>query len=136
MNATEVLMMSAGLMGGLAMFLFGMSLMSDSLKNVTGSGLRNLIDRLTKKKLSGYLLGTGITAVVESSSTTTVMVVGFVNAGIMTLFQAVNVILGAHLGTTATAWLLSLNSIDGESLIMTLIKPANFTPFLAVVAVF
>ncbi len=136
MNATEVLMMSAGLMGGLAMFLFGMSLMSDSLKNVTGSGLRNLIDRLTKKKLSGYMLGTGITAVVQSSSTTTVMVVGFVNAGIMTLFQAVNVILGANLGTTATAWLLSLNSIDGESLIMTLIKPANFTPFLAVVAVF
>ncbi|MBO6108412.1 MAG: Na/Pi cotransporter family protein [Eubacterium sp.] len=136
MSFADVFLMLAGLMGGLAMFLFGMNLMSESLTNITGNGLRNLIERVTRKKITGYLFGTGITAIVQSSSTTTVMVVGFVNAGVMTLLQAVNVILGANLGTTATAWLLSLNSIEGESFVMLLIKPANLAPFLAVGAVF
>ena len=136
MSALDIFLMLTALLGGLALFLFGMSFMSDSLTNITGNGLRNMIEKVTKKKVSGYLFGTGITAVVQSSSTTTVMVVGFVNAGIMTLFQAVNVILGANLGTTATAWLLSLNSFDGDSLLMAILKPANFAPFLAVAAVF
>ena len=136
MSATEVFLMVAALLGGLALFLFGMSLMSDSLTQITGSGLRNVIERVTKKRVPGYLFGTGITAMVQSSSTTTVMVVGFVNAGIMTLFQAVNVILGANLGTTATAWLLSLNAIGEDNLVMTMLKPANLAPFLAVGAVF
>ncbi|MBO4396081.1 MAG: Na/Pi cotransporter family protein [Eubacterium sp.] len=136
MSAVEVFLMIASLMGGLAMFLFGMSLMSESLTQITGNGLRNVIEGVTKKKISGYLFGTGITALVQSSSTTTVMVVGFVNAGIMTLFQAVNVILGANLGTTATAWLLSLNAVGEDSLIMTIIKPANLAPFLMVGSVF
>lgn len=136
MSATEVFLMIAALMGGLGLFLFGMNLMSDSLTQITGNGLRNVIERVTKKKVSGYLFGTGITAVVQSSSTTTVMVVGFVNAGIMTLVQAVNVILGANLGTTATAWLLSMNAIGEDNLVMSMIKPANLAPFLLVGAVF
>ena len=85
MTATEVFLMISALLGGLAMFLFGMSLMSDSLTQITGNGLRNVIERVTKKKVPGYLFGTGITALVQSSSTTTVLIVGFVNAGIMTL---------------------------------------------------
>lgn len=136
MSATEVFLMISALLGGLALFLYGMSLMSDSLTQITGSGLRDVIEKFTRKRVSGYLFGTGITAMVQSSSTTTVMVVGFVNAGIMTLFQAVNVILGANLGTTATAWLLSLNAIGEDSLVMTMLKPANLAPFLAVGAVF
>lgn len=136
MSAMDIFLMLTTLMGGLALFLYGMGLMSDSLTSMTGNGLRNVIEKLTKKKVSGYLFGTGITALVQSSSTTTVMVVGFVNAGVMTLIQAVNVILGANLGTTATAWLLSLNGIEGNNLVLALLKPANIAPFFAVGAVF
>ncbi len=123
------------LLGGLSLFLFGMSLMGSALEKRAGSGLKVLLGRLTTKKISGFLMGLGVTAVIQSSSATTVMVVGFVNSGIMTLQQAINVIMGANVGTTVTAWLLSLTGLQGESLLVQLLKPSSFTPLLAAAGV-
>ncbi len=123
------------MIGGLCLFLFGMSLMGQALERRAGNKLRTLLNRMTGKVLTGFLTGLGITAIIQSSSATTVMVVGFVNSGLMTLHQAINVIMGANVGTTVTAWLLSLGGIDGSSLWVQLLKPSSFTPVLALVGI-
>ena len=123
------------MLGGLALFLFGMSLMGQALERRAGGKLRSLLDKMTGKPIAGFLTGLGVTAVIQSSSATTVMVVGFVNSGLMTLRQAINVIMGANVGTTVTAWLLSLGDIDGTSVLVRLLKPTSFTPILAVIGI-
>ena len=123
------------MIGGLCLFLFGMSLMGQALERRAGNKLRTLLNRMTGKVLTGFLTGLGITAIIQSSSATTVMVVGFVNSGLMTLHQAINVIMGANVGTTVTAWLLSLGGINGSSLWVQLLKPSSFTPVLALVGI-
>ena len=100
------------LIGGLSLFLFGMNLMGAALEKRAGRGLTAILGKLTSGKLAGFLTGLGVTAIIQSSSATTVMVVGFVNSGLMTLKQAINVIMGANVGTTVTAWLLSLTGIE------------------------
>lgn len=119
------------LLGGLAMFLFGMHLMGESLERQAGRRLKSILGQLTNKPLKGVLLGTAVTAVIQSSSATTVMVVGFVNSGIMQLNQAIPVIMGANIGTTITSWILSLTGIRSDSLLMTLLKPSTFSPLIA-----
>ena len=119
---------------GLCLFLFGMNLMGEALERRAGTALRSLLGKLTTNKLAGFLTGLGVTAVIQSSSVTTVMVVGFVNSGLMTLKQAINVILGANVGTTVTAWILSLSGIEGSG-IMQLFKPTTFTPLLALIGI-
>ena len=123
------------LLGGIALFLFGMQLMGDGLKKVAGGKLEVILYRLSNTPLKGVLLGTGVTAIIQSSSATSVMVVGFVNAGLMTLVQAVGVIMGANIGTTVTSWLLSLTGIQGDNFILTLMKPSSFSQILAVIGV-
>ena len=123
------------MIGGLCLFLFGMNLMGQALERRAGNKLRTLLGRMTGKVMTGFLTGLGITAVIQSSSATTVMVVGFVNSGLMTLKQAINVIMGANVGTTVTAWLLSLSGIDGSSVWVQLLKPSSFTPVLALVGI-
>ncbi len=121
------------LISGLSLFLFGMNLMGEALERRAGNGLKSLLGKLTQNKAAGFLTGLGVTAVIQSSSATTVMVVGFVNSGIMTLKQAINVIMGANVGTTVTAWILSLGGISGDSLFLKLLKPTSFTPILALI---
>lgn len=123
------------LFGGLALFLYGMHLMSTSLESMSGGVLERALERSTSSKAKALLLGTAATAIIQSSSATTVMTVGFVNGGIMTLDQAVGIIMGANIGTTATAWILSLTGIQGSSLLVQLFKPTSFTPVLAVIGV-
>ena len=123
------------LIGGLCLFLFGMNLMGEALEKKAGSRLKTILGKITGNKMTGFLLGLGVTAVIQSSSATTVMVVGFVNSGIMTLHQAINVIMGANVGTTVTAWLLSLTGISGDNLFVQLLKPKSFTPVLALVGI-
>lgn len=127
--------MFLNLLGGLALFLYGMEMMGDGLKKASGGKLEMILEKLTSSKLMAVLLGAGVTAVIQSSSATTVMVVGFVNSGIMSLSRAVGVIIGANVGTTVTAWLLSLAEITGESLILQLLKPSSFSPVLAIIGV-
>ena len=121
------------LIGGLCLFLFGMTVMGDSLERRAGGSLKMLLGKLTGNKAAGFLTGMGVTAVIQSSSATTVMVVGFVNSGIMSLTQAINVIMGANVGTTVTAWVLSLGGIDSSNVIVQLFKPTSFTPVLALI---
>ena len=123
------------MIGGLCLFLFGMNVMGESLERAAGSSLRTLLSKLTGNRLMGFLTGLAVTAVIQSSSATTVMVVGFVNSSLLTLSQAIGVIMGANVGTTVTAWILSLGGIEGDSLILQLLKPTNFTPILALVGV-
>ncbi len=123
------------LIGGLSLFLFGMSLMGQALERRAGGQLRSLLEKLTTGKLAGLLTGLGVTAVIQSSSATTVMVVGFVNSGLMTLKQAINIIMGANIGTTVTAWLLSLAGIDSGNVFVKLLKPSSFTPALALLGI-
>ncbi|MDP3447888.1 MAG: Na/Pi cotransporter family protein, partial [Eubacteriales bacterium] len=123
------------LFGGLAIFLYGMHLMSSSLESMSGGMLERALERSTSSKWKALLLGTVATAVVQSSSATTVMAVGFVNGGIMTLNQAVGIIMGANVGTTVTAWILSLTGIQGTSFLLQMLKPSSFTPVLAVIGV-
>ena len=123
------------LLGGLSLFLFGMNLMGQALERRAGTGLRTLLSRLTTGKLAGLLTGLSITAVIQSSSAATVMVVGFVNSNLMTLKQAINVIMGANIGTTITAWLLSLAGIESGNLFVRLLKPSSFTPVLAFIGI-
>ena len=119
---------------GLCLFLFGMNLMGEALERRAGTALRTVLGKLTTNKWAGFLTGLGVTAVIQSSSATTVMVVGFVNSGLMTLKQAINVILGANVGTTVTAWILSLSGIEGSGPLV-LFKPTTFTPILALVGI-
>lgn len=121
------------LIGGLALFLYGMDLMGDSLKKLAGGKLESILAKLTSTRLKGLFLGLAVTAVIQSSSATTVMLVGFVNSGIMQLGQTISIILGADIGTTVTAWLLSTADIQGTATIIKLFKPESFTPILAVV---
>lgn len=123
------------LIGGLSLFLFGMNLMGQALERRAGGQLRALLEKLTTSRLAGLLTGLGVTAVIQSSSATTVMVVGFVNSGLMTLRQAINIIMGANIGTTITAWILSLAGIDGGNLFVRLLKPSSFTPVLAFIGI-
>jgi phosphate:Na+ symporter len=123
------------LIGGLALFLFGMNLMGTGLEKSAGNKLKSLLEHLTSKKLNGFLMGVAATAIIQSSSATTVMVVGFVNSGIMTLKQAIHVIMGANVGTTVTAWILSLAGIQGSNMFIQLLKPASFTPVLALIGI-
>ena len=123
------------MIGGLCLFLFGMTLMGQALERRAGSKLRDLLGKMTGKVMAGFLTGLGITAIIQSSSATTVMVVGFVNSGLMTLRQAINVIMGANVGTTVTAWLLSLGGIDSGSFWIKLLKPTSFTPILALIGI-
>ncbi len=123
------------LIGGLAMFLFGMNTMGDGLVKVSGGKLEKILEKLTQTRIMALLTGAMVTAVIQSSSATTVMVVGFVNSGIMKLGQAVGIIMGANIGTTVTSWLLSLTGIQGDSVFVQLLKPTSFTPILAAIGI-
>lgn len=123
------------MIGGLCLFLFGMNLMGQALERRAGGKLQSLLDKMTGSVPTGFLTGLGITAIIQSSSATTVMVVGFVNSGLMTLRQAINVIMGANVGTTVTAWLLSLAGISGSNIWVNLLKPSSFTPVLALIGI-
>ena len=129
MNIFDVLT----LIGGLCLFLFGMNIMGDALERRAGGSLKKILAKLTKNKLTGFLTGLVVTSVIQSSSATTVMVVGFVNSGVMTLRQSIGVIMGANIGTTVTAWVLSLGGISSDNLFMQLLKPTSFTPVLALI---
>lgn len=123
------------LMGGLALFLFGMKLLGDSLEQRAGTRLKPILESLTNKPIKGVIVGALVTAVIQSSSATTVMLVGFVNSGIMQLSQAISVIMGANIGTTATAWILSLSGIESSNFWVSLFKPTTFSPILAFVGI-
>ena len=123
------------MIGGLCLFLFGMNLMGQALERRAGGKLQSLLDKMTSNVFAGFLTGLGITAIIQSSSATTVMVVGFVNSGLMTLRQAINVIMGSNVGTTVTAWLLSLAGIDSGNVWIKLLKPTSFTPVLALIGI-
>lgn len=123
------------LISGLVLFLFGMHIMGEALEKRAGNQLKGILSKLTASKFKGLLLGMGVTAIIQSSSATTVMVVGFVNSGIMNLNQAISVIMGANIGTTITAWILSLTGLSGESIFVQILKPSFFTPVLALVGI-
>ncbi|MGN0383425.1 MAG: Na/Pi cotransporter family protein [Eubacterium sp.] len=123
------------LIGGLALFLFGMNVMGAALEKRASGQLKSVLGKLTSNKWKGFVLGAGVTAVIQSSSATTVMVVGFVNSGIMTLRQAINIIMGANVGTTITSWILSLTGLEGSNIWIRLLKPASFTPILAFIGI-
>ena len=122
-------------MGGLALFLFGMDVMGKALERQAGGKLQTILAKMSSNVFKGFLLGLGITAVIQSSSATTVMVVGFVNSGIMTLKQAVGVIMGSNIGTTVTAWILSLSGLEGDSFIIKLFKPSTLAPLIGIIGV-
>lgn len=123
------------MVGGLALFLYGMNTMGDGLAKLSGGKLEKILEKLTSKRIMAVLLGAGVTAVIQSSSATTVMVVGFVNSGIMKLNQAIGIILGANIGTTITSWILSLTGLEGDSFFIKMLKPSSFTPILALIGV-
>lgn len=121
--------------GGISLFLFGMNYMGSALEKKAGGQLSGLLSKFTSNKYTGFLLGLIVTAIIQSSSATTVMVVGFVNSGIMTIAQSVGVIMGANVGTTVTAWILSLTGLSGDSIFIQLLKPTSFTPILALIGI-
>ncbi len=123
------------LVGGLAIFLFGMQVMGDGLEKRCGGKLKGILESMTSSPIKGVLLGAGVTAIIQSSSATTVMVVGFVNSGLMQLSQAIGVIMGANIGTTVTAWLLSLTGVQGDNIFIQLLKPSSFSPVLALIGI-
>lgn len=123
------------MIGGLALFLYGMNLLGEGLAKASGGRMERILEKLTGNPIMAVLLGAGVTAVIQSSSATTVMVVGFVNSGIMKLEQAVGVIMGANVGTTITSWILSLTGIDSSSFLVQMLKPTSFSPILAIVGV-
>ena len=123
------------LLGGLALFLFGMDVMGKALERTAGGRLQTILAKMSSNVFKGFLLGLGVTAVIQSSSATTVMVVGFVNSGIMTLKQAVGVIMGSNIGTTVTAWILSLSGLEGDSFIIKLFKPSTLAPLIGIIGV-
>ena len=119
------------MLGSMCLFLFGMQVMGDALERRAGSGLRSILAKLTTGRVAGLATGLGVTSVIQSSAATTVMVVGFVNSGLMTLRQAINVIMGANIGTTVTAWILSLSGISSDNPVVMMLKPSSFVPILA-----
>ncbi|MCI5882581.1 MAG: Na/Pi cotransporter family protein [Clostridiales bacterium] len=132
MNIFGVLSM----LGGLALFLYGMHTMGEGLTKISGGKLERILEKLTSSPLRAVCLGALVTAVIQSSSATTVMVVGFVNSGIMKLSQAIGIIMGANIGTTITSWILSLSGIESDNFLMQFLKPANFSPVLAIIGIF
>ena len=133
-NVITWVMAALALVGGVCIFLFGMNVMGESLERRAGGTLKTLLDKLTKNKFAGFLTGVVVTCVIQSSSATTVMVVGFVNSGLMGLPQAISVAMGSSIGTTITAWILSTNAIGGSG-IMKLLKPDAWTPILALIGI-
>lgn len=131
MNFFDVLAM----IGGLALFLYGMHAMGEGLSKLSGGKLERILEKLTSTPIKGVLLGAAVTAVIQSSSATTVMVVGFVNSGIMKLSQAINIIMGANVGTTVTSWVLSLSGLEGDHFLVQMLKPSSFSPILALIGV-
>lgn len=131
MNFFDIL----SLLGGLALFLFGMQLMGNALEKKAGGGLKTILEKMTERPLTGFLLGLLVTCVIQSSSATTVMVVGFVNSGIMKLRQAIFIIMGSNIGTTITAWVLSLTGVSGDAWYIQIFKPSSFVPILAMIGV-
>ncbi|MCR4689660.1 MAG: Na/Pi cotransporter family protein [Saccharofermentans sp.] len=123
------------MVGGLTLFLYGMNAMGDGLVMLSGGKLEKVLEKLTKKRIMALLLGAFVTAIIQSSSATTVMVVGFVNSGIMNLTQAVGIIMGANIGTTITSWILSLTGISGDNIFINLLKPSSFSPILAAIGI-
>ena len=123
------------MIGGLALFLYGMNLMGDGLSKASGGRLEKILERLTSNPIKAVLLGAAVTAVIQSSSATTVMVVGFVNSGVMKLSQTIGIIMGANVGTTITSWILSLSGIESNNFFIQLLKPTSFSPVLAIVGV-
>ena len=123
------------LLGGLALFLFGMDVMGKSLERQAGGKLQTVLAKMSSTVFKGFLLGMAVTAVIQSSSATTVMVVGFVNSGIMTLNQAVGVIMGSNIGTTITSWMLSLAGLEGDSFLVQIFKPSTLAPVLGTVGI-
>ena len=123
------------LLGGLALFLFGMDIMGKALEKQAGGKLQKILSKLTDNPIKGFFLGLGVTAVIQSSSATTVMVVGFVNSGIMELHQAIGIIMGSNVGTTVTSWILSLSGLQGDSFFIQLLKPTSFSPLLAFIGI-
>lgn len=123
------------LLGGLAFFLYGMEILSSGLEKQAGGGLSALLGKMTSNPVKGVLLGAAVTAVIQSSTATTVMVVGFVNSGIMKLSQAISVIMGANIGTTITAWFLSLVGIQSDSVLINMLKPSSFSPVMALIGI-
>lgn len=121
--------------GGLAMFLFGMSYMGSSLEKIGGGKFESVLEKMTDNRIKGVLLGAGITAIIQSSSAVTVMAVGFVNSGIMGLHQVIGIIMGANIGTTITGWILSLTNIDSSNILISMFKPTSFTPILAIIGI-
>jgi len=120
---------------GLALFLYGMHVLGDGLEKMSGGKLEQILERLTSTTFKGILLGAGVTAIIQSSSASTVMVVGFVNSGIMTLERGISIIIGANLGTCITSWILSLSGLDGNGFLIQMFKPENFSPVLAIIGV-
>ena len=123
------------LMGGLAMFLYGMSVMGSGLEKLSGGRLERTLEKMTSNPIKGVLLGAAVTAVIQSSSAATVMVVGFVNSGLMKLRQGIGIIMGANIGTTITAWILSLTGLQGDNIFVQMLNPNSFSPILAMVGV-
>ena len=123
------------LIGGLSLFLYGMYLLGEGLAKTSGGKMEAILTKMTDNPVKGVLLGAGTTAVIQSSSATTVMVVGFVNSGLMRLEQAVGIIMGANIGTTVTSWLLSLSGLESDNFFLTLLKPETFSPVLALAGV-
>ena len=135
MDFSEMFFGALTLIGGLALFLYGMHVMGEGLTSISGGRLERILERLTDNPIKAVLLGAGVTAVIQSSSATTVTVVGFVNSGIMKLGQAVGVIMGANVGTTVTSWLLSLTGLESSNFFLRLLKPSSFTPVMAMVGI-
>ena len=123
------------LIGGLALFLLGMNTMGSSLEKMSGGKLEGILEKMTNTRIKGVLLGMVVTAIIQSSGAVTVMVVGFVNSGIMELSQVIGIVMGAHVGTTVTAWILSLAGIEGTNVFLSLLKPSSFAPILAFVGI-
>lgn len=123
------------MIGGLALFLYGMNVMGDGLSKISGGRLERILEKLTSNPIKAVLVGAGVTAVIQSSSATTVMVVGFVNSGIMKLSQAIGIIMGANIGTTVTSWILSLSGIESSNFFIRMLKPTSFSPILAIIGV-
>ncbi len=135
MSTKEITQLVLGLLSGLSLFLYGMNTMGDGLEKFSGGKLEKVLEKMTNNTFKGFILGAAVTAVIQSSSATTVMVVGFVNSGIMKLRQAIGIIMGANVGTTATAWILSLSGIEGDSFLMTMLKPLSFSAILAFIGI-
>ena len=135
MTTTGYILQVISLLGGLALFLFGMDVMGKALERQAGGKLQTILARMSDTPIKGFLLGLAVTAVIQSSSATTVMVVGFVNSGIMVLRQAIGIIMGANVGTTVTAWILSLSSLEGDSFLVQIFKPTTLAPLLGVIGI-